>query len=69
MADIEDLNNLEEFEDLTNYSDDENDKLHQQIELKVGMKFYGTEELYEFTRKYAKTCEFSIRKRIRKEKC
>ena len=37
MADIEELDNLEEFENLTNCSVDETDELHQQIELKVGM--------------------------------
>ena len=55
MADIEDLNNLEEFEDLTNCSIDGNYELHQQIEPKVGMEFDGMEELDKFYRKYAKT--------------
>jgi len=43
VAYIEDLDNLEEVEDLTNCSVDENDELDQQIEPKVGMEFDGIE--------------------------
>jgi len=55
MTDIEELDNLEEVEDLTNCLVDESDELHQQIEPKVGIEFDGIEQLYEFNRKYAKT--------------
>ena len=67
MADIEDLKNLEKVEDLTNCFIDENDEFDQQIEPKVGMEFDGIEELYEFYRKYAKTCGFPIRKKSAKK--
>jgi len=67
MTDIEDLENLEEVEDLTTCSIDKNDEFDQQIEPKVGMEFDGIEELYEFYRKYAKTCGFPIRKKSAKK--
>ena len=60
MTNIKDLDNLEEVEDLSNCSGDENNELHQQIEPKVGVEFNGIEELYEFYRKYTKIRGFPI---------
>ena len=52
---------------MTNCSVDDNDELDQPIEPKVRMKFDGIEELYEFYKKYVKTCGFSIRKKPAKK--
>ena len=70
MLDIEDFVNLENVEDQDNCLVDENEeqqKLIEQLEPKVGMEFDGGDELYVFYKKYAKTLGFPIRKQSAKK--